>query len=237
MRFWNIDFLRGIAVIGMVAYNWAYALDYFGFAMPMIHAATGWLFSRTVAFMFVFIAGISFTLIRGDAIARYSKRIDHGKKILFFAFLITIITYLFDSKYTVWFGVLHLIGFSLIIMADFEKRFGNANKFLLPLAPISILLGIWVQSIITYNPFLLMFGVFPVGMATFDYLPVFPWIGYFMLGIFVGEKIFNRRKPSEYNGFGKAAVEKIAFLGRHSLGIYLLHQPVLILTLKVVGAI
>ncbi|MEK6842998.1 MAG: heparan-alpha-glucosaminide N-acetyltransferase domain-containing protein, partial [Candidatus Micrarchaeota archaeon] len=89
MRFWNVDFLRGIAVIGMIAYNWAFALDYFGYSIPLIHTSFGWLLSRTVAFAFVFIAGISYTLIRGDAQARHAKRLDHGKKILFFAFLIT----------------------------------------------------------------------------------------------------------------------------------------------------
>ncbi len=74
-------------------------------------------------------------------------------------------------------------------------------------------------------------------MYSVDYFPVFPWFGVFLIGIFLGNVLYpkyeRRIQIPDLSRF--FVVRFFCFLGRHSLTIYLLHQPILILLLYVLG--
>jgi len=100
-RFWEIDSLRGFAIIMMIAYHLIYDLNYFGVYNFNIYSGFFWYFARTTAFIFIFLVGVSLTLSYSRAIkskeystekelfAKYSKR---SLRIFSWGLFITLIT-------------------------------------------------------------------------------------------------------------------------------------------------
>ena len=81
-------------------------------------------------------------------------------------------------------------------------------------------------------PWLTVLGFAPYGFASSDYFPLFPNLGYFLLGAVLGRALYAERK-SLLPG-GNPPAKALQWMGRRSLLIYLLHQPILA---AVVGAI
>ena len=95
-----------------------------------------------------------------------------------------------------------------------------------------IVLGLWLRTVGFSFPWLTVLGFAPYGFASSDYFPLFPNLGYFLLGAVLGRALYAEKKsllPRE-NPPAKA----LQWMGRKSLLIYLLHQPILA---AVVGAI
>lgn len=220
-RFWEIDALRGIAVCLMIIFHFLFDLNYFkNFSFDL--SAGLWLFvGRTAALVFIFLVGVSLTLSfsKGRSARHFLKR---GLKILFLGLLVTLITFLLFPQETVWFGVLHLIGFSIILAVPFLK-FKKLNV-LLGFALIVAGLLLWNFS---FNfAFLLPLGIQPEGFASFDYFPLLPWFGVVLLGIAFGNWFYPERKRSFR--IPELRIPILQFLGRNSLLVYFLHQPVII---------
>ncbi|MFH1750760.1 MAG: heparan-alpha-glucosaminide N-acetyltransferase [Candidatus Micrarchaeota archaeon] len=240
-RFWQIDFARGIAVILMVAYNWLFALVYLERANFPIHDVPYWLLARLIAFSFVFLAGISLSISYArsrkklNAQALNRKYLLRGLKIFGMGLLITLATYLYEPSATIWFGVLHLIGVSILLAIPMMglKRKGKAFG----IAALAIGLGVILQQSTFDFPYLLWLGLWPTGWNTFDYFPLLPWFGFFLLGIISWKKYFIGRAGNARPVFNQKSLKvppltaPIAFLGRHSLFVYLVHQPILLLML------
>lgn len=222
---------RGLAVVMMVSFNWLFALHYFGL-LPSFNASQGfwWAFARATAFSFVFIAGVSSWL----AFSRYGKEkvLTHGLKIFGLGLLVTVSTAFFLKSGFVVFGILHLIGFSLILVLPL-LRFNVKRLSVLAIALIA--LGIFLSGMHFDFPWLLWLGFVPNGFYSLDYFPLIPWFGVFVLGLAFGKAFYSGEKRSFQLGFNHALVEPVAFLGRHSLAAYLLHQPLLIAVLFAAG--
>jgi uncharacterized membrane protein len=236
-RFMEMDIMRGLAVIMMVLYHVLF--DIYFFNIYPVDVSTGFwkIFAMVTASLFLLLVGISFTisaaraevtLSRPDFFMKYLKR---GLGILLIAALITIVTWWYIGEGYIIFGILHLIGFSIIIAPFFFHR----KVISLYGGILFIVVGVLLQSV--RGPFFLLpLGVHPVSFYSVDYTPIFPWFGLVLIGIYLGELLY----PGGMRGFslpefsnllklpqfpGKA----LAFLGRHSLAIYILHQPVIIL--------
>ncbi|MDI6721529.1 MAG: heparan-alpha-glucosaminide N-acetyltransferase domain-containing protein, partial [Candidatus Aenigmarchaeota archaeon] len=131
-------------------------------------------------------------------------------------------TWLFFPAYTVLFGILHLIGISIILSVSFLKK----KKLILPTFLSIVIIGFYLES---YNlNFSLFFWLMPQNFQTFDYFPVLPWFGAVLLGAFVGSKLYEDGKRKYKIVDSPRIAKPINFLGRHSLLIYLLHQPLLL---------
>jgi uncharacterized membrane protein len=186
--------------------------------------------------MFISISGlsltISYTQTKNKAEA-HKKIFMRGLKIFSFGVLITSITFLTFPEAFIIFGILHLIGFS-IIFGQFFLKFKKMN---LLLGLIIILLGFYLQNFRFDFPWLLWLGFIPKDFFTFDYFPILPWFGVSLLGIFFGNVLYNKGKRNfKIRDFSNSvAVKFLSFLGRNSLTIYLLHQPLLILLLLILG--
>jgi uncharacterized membrane protein len=237
-RFWEIDLLRGTAVVMMILFHLAFDLDFFGVFDLSLNSGFLWFFARATAFIFVFIAGISLTLsysrsrgaIAGDLRLKFLRM---AMKILSWSLLISLTTWIFLREGFIIFGVLHLIGVS-IILAYPLLSYRYLNLFL----GLSVItLGIYLSHLSFEFPWLLWLGLRPHGLYTFDYFPLFPWFGVFLVGLFFGNSLY----PSHQRSFMVPdltyvpIIKTLSLLGRHSLFIYFVHQPVLILLLYLLG--
>lgn len=240
-RFWEIDFMRGIAIIMMVTFHSAFNLYYFDVMNIDINSTPWWLLARSTATIFIFLVGVSLTLSYAKTERTKSKKgvcikyLLRGGKIFSWGILITTITYIFLNEAYVRFGILHLIGFSIIIAVPFIKY-----KYLnLALGSVTLLIGFYLQSFRVNTEWLMWIGLRPVSFYTVDYFPLFPWFGLILLGIFAGNFLYpdheRRFELADLSDIGPIKI--FSFLSKHSLLIYLLHQPVIIILMIIFGII
>ncbi len=226
MRFWEIDAARGIAVLMMIAFHFLFDLNYFaGFSILL--ASGFWLvFARITLIIFLLLVGISLSIsysrAKGvlDAKGIMKKYVKRGLKIFAYGLIITAITFLAFPGSIIWFGVLHCIGISIILAIPLLWF----KKLNLIIGLAAMLLGLLLFTQTFGFPWLLWLGLMPPNFYTFDYVPLLPWFGVVLLGLFLGKMLCEKRTP----GKTPAASKPFCLLGRHSLLIYLLHQPVLV---------
>jgi uncharacterized membrane protein len=85
---------------------------------------------------------------------------------------------------------------------------------------------------------LLPFGVVPENLIMPDYRPLIPWFGVVLLGIFAGNVVYGSgRRPALFAGKAPTFARPLLPLGRNSLFIYLIHQPILVALLAALGVI
>ncbi|HIG96767.1 MAG TPA: DUF1624 domain-containing protein [Candidatus Aenigmarchaeota archaeon] len=228
-RFWEIDAGRGLAVILMVLFNYSFALDYFHIYRITEGWFFWWLFPRLVAGTFILLAGLSITLSYSRN-KKPSKHIRRGLKIFGFGIIITIVTWLGLPSGTILFGILHLIGLSIILGLLFIKL---KPQHLAIIGLIIMAFGFYLNQFFFGFSWLLWLGLVPSGFYTLDYFPLLPWFGIFLIGMALGKNKYG-------NGKSKIKTQPrgsrfFCILGRHSLLIYLTHQLVLVVVLYALG--
>jgi len=238
-RFWEIDFFRGIAIIMMIVYHLSFDLYFLANFSININSLKWVLFQRTTASIFLLLVGISLTISFYRLKDKYPKNIlflrnlRRGIKIFLWGFLITIFTLIFLKNGIIIFGILHLIGISIIVSYPFlDYKYENL------VFGILIIAAGWYLSYFTFDfTYLLWLGFEPKSFFSFDYFPIMPWYGVVLLGIFFGNLFYPKGKRA----FSLADLSKffpvqiLSFFGKHSLKIYLLHQPIIILLLYALG--
>lgn len=232
VRFWEVDFLRGTAIILMVLFHMVFDLNYFG--IQQIELASGFWFylARFTASLFLLLVGISLSLSHSRARLlgqedRFRFRLMKRSLWIFsLAMGVTLVTYLFIGRGFIVFGVLHLIGVSLLLAYPFLRLRGM--NFILGL--LFIVIGLFLQSLSVDFPWLLWMGLAPMDFSSVDYFPLLPWFGVILMGVAFGDLFYrgySRRIPVP-DLAGSSLVSGLAFMGRNSLAIYLAHQPVII---------
>jgi len=219
-RFWEIDALRGLAVMAMIVFHFAFDLQYMAGVNLFSNSQWFWL-PRLIGGTFIFLAGIATTLSKSDPLKR-------GAEIFAWGMLITAITWLAFPQATIWFGVLHFIGAGVIVSSYLKK-------YALPAGVAALLTGAWLQVQMFSFPWLLWLGFGPSGMYMFDYYPLLPWLGVMLLGVYTGQKLYAKKRLFKMPELGKViGIKQLCFLGKNSLLIYLLHQPVLVLVVMLI---
>lgn len=229
-RIWELDALRGICILGMMVVHFVFDLNEFaglGLTMP------GWFdfCQRYGHILFILISGICATLA--------SRSFRRGMIVFGAGLLVTGVTLFmvcvlkFNRSLSIFFGILHLLGLCMILFPLFKK---------LPVWALAVLgagfvaLGVWLAAL---EPVAVSFpsaqglllgaiGIRPAGFYSGDYFPIFPNLGWFLLGAVLGRTAYRRREsllPKVNADF--FLLRFFRFCGRHSLWIYLLHQPVL----------
>ncbi len=134
------------------------------------------------------------------------------------------------------FGILQLIGVS-IILAYPLLGYRFANLFL-GLGLIAIGVYMRIEGISSESPWLLPFGVVPENLVMPDYRPLLPWFGVVLLGLFAGNMLYGGgKRPEVFARKAPLVTRPLQPLGRNSLFIYLVHQPILIVLLAALGVI
>jgi uncharacterized membrane protein len=213
-RILEIDLLRVAAILLMVVFHFVYDLNEFA-GIDIDYDSTFWFsIGKAAALLFIFVSGISSCLGRNS-----TKR---GLTVLGFGVLISVVTYFFDSREYVRFGILHFLGVS-ILLSYFLKKMNKPCLFILSIA--TLLIGFWANMIQVATFLLLPFGFMYSGFSTMDYYPLFPYLAVFIFGIFAYKMFYERGKSfikREYN------LKTVRFISKHSLVIYLVHQPILL---------
>lgn len=243
-RFWEVDFLRGLAIVMMVTFHFIFDLNYFGIYSSDISSGFLWWFARITASIFIFLVGVSLSLsyTRTTLLSTYPnekelflKYLKRGLKIFSYGLLITAATYIFIGDGFIVFGILHFIGIAIILEYVFIKR-----KYLnLFLGLAFIAAGIFLMSFRFDFYGLLWLGFIPNNFYTVDYFPLLPWLGIVSFGIFLGNTLYEKyaRQFKLPDLSSNLIVRLSSFLGEHSLLIYLIHQPIIIILLYLLGFI
>lgn len=230
-RWRTLDLARGVAVIAMIVFHGLWDASHFGYApqnLPWTPQVR--FFGHAIAFAFLFIAGVALTLANADAIdwpraARRLARVGAA------ALLVTFGTWLVFPGAYVFFGILHCIfAASLAGLAFLRAPW--------PLTLAAALLCFAAPEFLTSETLnasgLIWLGLGTRETLTQDWRPFFPWAGALLLGVAFARAPLPlwRRAAPQASGEGLRPDplpmgEGIAFLGRHSLSIYLLHQPLL----------
>ncbi|MBI4447384.1 DUF1624 domain-containing protein [Candidatus Woesearchaeota archaeon] len=237
-RFWEIDLLRAIAIIMMIIFHLLFDLNYFGIYRLNVDSGFWLYFARATATLFIFLVGISLTLSFSKAKKSnntkglFTKYFKRGLMVFSWGLAITLITSLFLEEGAIIFGILHFIGISIILAYPF-LRLRHLN---LVFGVIIFSFGLYLKKFAFSFPWLMWLGLRPEKFYTLDYFPLLPWFGLVLIGIFFGNLFYadyqrklKLREPS--NSF----LRYFCFLGRNALLIYLIHQPLLIITLYLVG--
>ena len=226
-----MDSLRGMAIVMMVISNIVTDITYFGVYSAGTYSGFWLLFARLVVSMFIFLVGLSLTLsysrVRHMKTREiHAKYIRRGLKILGWGLIITMVTLAFLGGDFIIFGVLHFIGVA-IILSHFLLRYRLPN---LILGIILISAGIILQGMTFGFWWLVWLGFQPYGFFSVDYVPLLPWLGVVLLGIFSGNVLYpgGRRRLTPPDLSSNSIIRPLSLLGRNSLLIYLVHQPVLI---------
>ena len=231
-RFWEIDFLRGFAIILMIFFHILYDLNFFSIANFRIYSGILLYIARLSASIFVVLVGISLSisysrvenrLKTNDIIMKFIKR---GLKTLILGVVISVITWFYIPRGFVVFGILHFIGLSIILSLIFIRyRYIN-----IIFGSFFIIVGLYLKTLTFNFNILIPLGFIPNNFWTIDYFPLFPWFGIILIGISIGNLIYpNFNRKYEIKDLSKNLfVKSFCFLGRNSLFIYFLHQPIII---------
>ena len=228
LRIHRLDVLRGGLVLAMVIYHFFWDLGYFRFIdQKIITQGLPLLLAQCIGAGFIIVSGISFKLasLANNFRKKFLKRIG---VLLLLCFLITLITVLLDNTNYIFFGILHLMvacSFIGLLLLRIKHNYLLFIIFIFSLIP-SI-------SKIKYDlpSYLSWLGINREVPITNDFYPLFPWVSFYLFGLWVYKPlrgyIAEKNKSSHIDYYKLKYIDRgLQFLGRNSLTIYILHQPI-----------
>ncbi len=221
MRIDELDSLRATALVMMLVLNFVTDLNHFG----IMNTETGdqwWWLARIAASLFVGISGVSYFLAHRLEYD-FTKTSGRTQRLIFWAFVITIITYIFEPSAYVRFGVLHLLALASIVAFPVARK----PEFALGIGLILLIIPL------SSNSNLVWLGLRETGFLAVDYFPLNPWLGIFFIGLALASRIYPEGKPLTEIQWP----EKWLWFGRNTLTIYVIHQPILIGLLVLTGQV
>ncbi len=213
-RIWEIDLLRAIAITLMVVFHVVFDLNQF-MGVEINYQSEFWFWlGKASALTFIFLAGISSGMSKNT--------VRRGFKVLAFAMVITLVTYILFKEQYVRFGILHFLGTSMILFPVLKKM---SNLLLIIIAAGLALAAIPLENFISGTSLLLPFGFMYRGFTSLDYYPLIPYLSVFMLGILVYKMYYYKKQSLFKFSFEN---EVILMISKNSLAIYLIHQPIIV---------
>ncbi|WP_066537946.1 heparan-alpha-glucosaminide N-acetyltransferase domain-containing protein [Acutalibacter muris] len=237
-RYHLLDTIRGILLINMTAYHGLYDVVYImGVPMDWYTGPIGYAWQQSICWGFILLSGFCF---------RLSKRpMRHGLVILGAGVLVTLVTAVAMPSERIIFGVLYLLGLCALIqcgvwalwnklgLPPFPAGLGlalSALAFFLTRGVPSGYIGFEGLRLFTLPGWLYQWDLLAVlglpgpGFWSSDYFPLVPWVFLYLCGYFLWRLIGSRQRVMDRL---RPGIGPLALIGRHSLAVYLLHQPAL----------
>lgn len=217
-----IDVLRGVAIVAMIVYHFAYDLRLFGVTRSDFENDPFWIAARaSIVSAFLLLAGVSLVLAdrAGVPSARFARRV---LEIALCALAVSVVSYFAFPRTFIYFGILHAIAVSLVIARPLVRmpRIASGTGIVI------IAAGVWLSDPLFDRRWTSWLGFTTTKPVTQDFVPLFPWLGVVLLGIALGHALIARGfRPV---GAMARAPATLHVLGRHSLLVYMIHQPLLI---------
>ncbi len=211
-----LDVWRSFSIVAMMLFHLLYDLNMYGVVGDIwVDSIYGRIFARCI--------GASFMLLSG-AVCRFSRRpVKRGMIVLAAGYAVSIVMSFMGMS--VQFGILHLMGCSMILTGLARDKL---KKIKSPAFPLSCLVLFFVSLFLTNGITVEARWLYPLGLryhgfSSVDYYPLIPYGFIYLAGFWLGGVIEkNRARPAFTRSYPKA----LTFLGRHSLEVYLIHQPV-----------
>ncbi|MBI2465215.1 DUF1624 domain-containing protein [Candidatus Shapirobacteria bacterium] len=227
-RYWQIDALRGVAIAGMVIYHFLVDLEMI-FQVPIgVYKFPVVILARITAILFIALAGISAS-VKFERIRSVGSRavwLSYGKRaleILFWAGIVSAVTYIMFPGETVVMGILHFLGLSTLLIVPL--LYIKNNLWIGIMALVTFVLAIFIPNIVATHYWLIPLGIVPKTFGSLDYFPLIPWFGVMLLGVIIGKSL---SKKLELNvGAVSGMCKLLTMIGQKSLLVYLVHQPIL----------
>ena len=220
-RIWELDALRGVCILCVIVVHFLFDLSFFGGL------------SLTLPAWYVFLqeyGGAIFVVLSGVCVTLGSKSVRRGLIVFACGMLITAVTYgmyrlgMSGADVVVKFGVLHLLGVCMLVYPAFKKL---PPAMLTVLGLVIAITGYAIRGIIVPQHWLFPLGLTYEGFTSSDYFPLFPQLGYFLIGAAIGKTAYREKRTLLPGSFQKTGIARFfCWCGRQSLFIYLLHQPI-----------
>jgi uncharacterized membrane protein len=208
-RFFEIDFLRGTAVLMMIIFHFLWNLNYLGIMSISIYAGFWGFFQKITAGTFIFLSGTCLAISHEKHKENYKKHFfKRALKISAYALGITLFSAILFPKQLIYFGILHLIAVSVFLGIFFVQK---KKRTILTILTITVLYALNMKIIPAFH--------------TLDFFPLIPWFGVFLLGTLLGDLFYKNKKPADSPK--NLLTEIVSLAGRKSLLIYFIHQPIL----------
>jgi uncharacterized membrane protein len=213
-RIGELDFLKGIALLLMIYFHLIFDLNAFLHLPVSYTSGIHFYIGKTAAILFILISGMN---------ANFSENLwKRGLKVLGLGLVISFVSQFFGPDYVVRFGILHFLGVGMCLFSFLKYLQG---WFLILLSVLIWILGRWVLHMRVQSPYLFPLGLMQEGFVSSDYYPLIPWFALYLLGTVLGRAIYKTRQTRFSYPLQNHFLSKC---GRHSLILYLLHQPILI---------
>ena len=230
-RYALLDELRGLDLISMMLYHGMWDLVYlFGVCAPWYGSWQGELWQQSICWVFILLSG--FCLPLGH------HPLKRGAAVFGAGALVTAVTLLFMPEDVVWVGVLTLLGSAMLLTGLVQKwlqkippAVGLAVSLILFVLTYHTMDGYWGLGPLRWalpqglyaNYLTAYFGFYPVSFYSSDYFPLLPWLFLFWAGYYLHPLVGRKRMEP----LRRSVCPPLGWLGRHSLVLYLLHQPVI----------
>ncbi len=228
-----VDAARGVALLAMGVYHFIWDLSFFEyipvrtFFDPRVQ-----FFGHIIAVSFLALVGVSVALAsRGSFNAgAYLRR---TALVAGAAALVSLGTYLFMPDSFIAFGILHCIVAASLLALVFLR----APWFAPLIAGVAIALAPLVLAGPAFDGSNWFLGLGVKEPRTLDWRPLFPWTGFALIGLGLARLLISRGVPERLAQWRaqNAVTRALSFGGRHSLAVYLLHQPILLAIVFVVS--
>lgn len=223
-RIWELDALRGLCILGMVIVHFIYDL-------VELYGLVKWDYPPLFTFVQQW-GGVLFLLISGICVTLGSRCIRRGALVFGCGVVVGAVTYGmyhfgFSGKgIIIYFGVLHCLGACMLLWPVFRRL---PHWALALLGAVLVAVGLYLRTLPgAAFPWLMPLGLPWEGFASSDYFPLLPYLGFFLLGSALGKSVYRNKDSLLPRINTKNFLVRFFLLcGKHSLWIYMLHQPIL----------
>ncbi len=232
IRYGLIDTLRGVAIISMVLYHTVWDCVYMFYVnLPWFRGTLGHVWQQSICWTFI--------LLSGYCMALGKHAIKRGITVFLAGALISVVTLMFTSQ-GIRFGVLTLIGSCMIIGGLLLKQLSKCPPLIGAAISVLLFLLTWVindgwlgiggielirlPEAIYRGSFMSYLGFTAPDFSSADYFSLMPWGFLFFAGYFICRASEGRGISSILK---KRGIPALNFLGKHSLVIYIIHQPII----------